>query len=153
MPISEICKREVIVLQPENTVMEAARLMRQRHVGDVVVIEERSGKQVPVGIITDRDVVLEVVAPDLDPDIITVGDIMVPELATVKENAGVYETLQFMCSMGVRRLPVVTDGDSGVGELAGIVTMDDLLLLFAEEFGALARLVSCEQLKEANTRR
>jgi CBS domain-containing protein len=153
MPISEICKREVIVMQPENTVMEAAKMMRQRHVGDVVVVEARGGRNVPVGIITDRDVVLEVVAPELDPETITVGDIMVPELATVKENAGVYETLQVMCAKGVRRLPVVSDADGDEAELTGIVTMDDLLMLFAEEFGALARVVGCEQRKEATTRR
>lgn len=153
MSIGQICNREVIVMQRENTVMDAARLMRQRHVGDVVVVEPHSGKNVPVGIITDRDVVVEVVAPELDPQIITVGDIMVPELATVKENADVYDTIQFMCSRGVRRLPVVATNDSGENELTGIVTLDDLLVLFAEEFGALARLVTCEQRNEASTRR
>ncbi len=150
MPISEICNREVIVVQREDTIKEAAQLMRERHVGDVIVVEPRSGKNVPIGIVTDRDVVVEVVAPQLDPDTITVGDIMMPELATVEESAGVYETIQYMCSKGVRRMPVVKAADGG--ELTGIVTMDDLLALFAEELVAVARLVNCEHRNEQSAR-
>ena len=65
MPVSEICNREVIVVQRETTVNEAAKLMRQHHVGSVVVFEERKGVRVPVGIVTDRDLVVEVMAPEL----------------------------------------------------------------------------------------
>jgi predicted transcriptional regulator len=149
MPISEICNREVVILQRDSTVHEAAKLMRQHHVGDVVVIEERKGVQVPVGIVTDRDLVVEIMAPDLLQMVITVGDIMAPKLVTVKDSTGIYEAIQYMRSEGVRRLPVV---DSN-GGLIGILTLDDLLELLAEEMLELSKLVKHEQKKESANRR
>ena len=134
MPISEICNREVIVVQRSNTILEAAQLMRQHHVGDVVVVEEQGGVRIPVGIVTDRDLVVE---------------IMALELATVKENAGVSETIEYMRAKGVRRLPVVDNS----GGLVGILTLDDLLELLTEELLALAKLVRHEQKKETISRR
>jgi CBS domain-containing protein len=149
MPISEICNREVVIVQRHNTILEAAQLMRQHHVGDVVVVEERGGVRVPVGIVTDRDLVVEIMAPAIDQTVITVGDIMVTELATVKENAGLSETIEYMRAKGVRRVPVVDRG----GGLVGILTLDDLLELLAEELLALAKLVRHEQKKETMSRR
>ncbi|MCO6427426.1 CBS domain-containing protein [Nitrosomonas communis] len=149
MPIGEICKREVVITQREDTVLQAAKLMRQHHVGDVMVVDDGNGKRVPVGIVTDRDLVVEVIATGLDPAAITVGDIMVSDFATVKENAGVFESIQYMRVKGVRRMPVVDDDN----ELIGIVTLDDLLALLSEELDALVKLVAHEQQKEAGTRR
>lgn len=151
MPIGEICKREVVIAQREETILQAAKLMREHHVGDVMVVEDRSGngKQVPVGIVTDRDLVVEVMAPGLDPNAITVGDIMVSDFATVKENTGVFESIQYMRVKGVRRMPVVNDEN----KLIGIITLDDLLALLSEELDALVKLVAHEQQKEAGIRR
>ncbi|MGB7816309.1 MAG: CBS domain-containing protein [Methylotenera sp.] len=149
MTIGAICNREVITVQRDATVLHAAMLMRQYHVGDVVVIENRKDVTVPIGIVTDRDVVIEVVATELDTAVITVGDIMVASLAVVKDSVGVLEAIQLMTGKGVRRLPVVDDG----GSLMGIVTLDDLLLLLAKEFGALSKLVAREQKNEASKRR
>lgn len=149
MPIGEICNREVVVAQPDDSALDAAKLMRQNHVGDVLVVEERDGKRVPVGIVTDRDLIMEIIAPELDPNVITVGDIMPLEFSTVKESVGVYEAIQYMRAKAVRRMPVVDDS----GALVGIVTFDDLLVLLAEEFNALARLVAREQQKEISSRR
>jgi len=148
MPISEICNREVVIMPPGQTVLEAACLMRQHHVGDVLVVEEREGRRVPIGIITDRDLVIEIMAPNLDPKVITVGDIMVPELATVKESTGISETIEYMRSKGIRRLPVVDKNN----ELIGIITLDDLLELLAEELLTLSKLVQHERKKEALSR-
>ena len=148
MPIGEICNRDVVVALSNETALEAARLMRQYHVGDVLVIEERDGKRIPVGIVTDRDLVVEVIAPELDPTFITVNDIMAPDFVTLSEHLGVYETVQFMRGKGVRRLPVVDEH----GALVGIVTLDDLLALLAEELDALAKLVTHEQQKEKRSR-
>lgn len=144
MPIGEICNREVVIAQSSNSTLEAAQLMRQHHVGDVVVVEDRDGVRVPVGIVTDRDLVVEITAPELNQTAITVGDIMTPELVTVKEDTGVFEAIQYMRTKGVRRLPVVDDN----GGLVGILALDDLLELLAEELFALARLVKREQKKE-----
>jgi CBS domain-containing protein len=149
MPISEICNREVIVVQRNDTTLEAAKLMRQHHVGDVLVVEDRGGVRIPVGIVTDRDLVVEIMAPELDQRVITVGDIMAPDLVTVKENTGVFDAIQYMRAKGVRRLPVVDDS----GGLVGILTLDDLLELLAEELLALAKLVKHEQKKETMSRR
>ncbi|HEU0233535.1 MAG TPA: CBS domain-containing protein [Gallionella sp.] len=149
MPVSEICNREVIVVQLNDTTLEAAKLMRQHHVGDVLVVEDRGGVRVPVGIVTDRDLVVEIMAPELDQMVITVGDIMAPALVTVKENTGVFDAIQYMRAKGVRRLPVVDDS----GGLVGILTLDDLLELLAEELLALTKLVKYEQKKETMSRR
>jgi CBS domain-containing protein len=149
MPVSEICNREVIIVQRDATVQEAARLMRQHHVGDVVVVEERKGVRVPVGIVTDRDLVVEIMAPDLLQSVITVGDIMAEKLVTVKDSTGVYEAIQYMRGEGVRRLPVV----DSKGGLVGILTLDDLLELLAEELLELSKLVKHEQKKESVNRR
>lgn len=148
MPIGEVCNKEVITVQSEDSVLDAAKLMRQNHVGDVLVVENRNGINVPIGIVTDRDLVMEILAPELDPSVITVGDIMAPEFTTVKESAGLFEAIQHMRNMAVRRLPVVDES----GQLVGIVTLDDLLVLLADELHALARLVTREQQKEIHTR-
>ena len=148
MSVGEICNREVIVIQRDETIVEAAKLMRQYHVGAVIVIEKRNGLQVPVGIVTDRDLVVEILATELDENVITVGDIMVPEVFTIKENAASYEAIELMRRKTIRRLPVVNES----GELVGILTLDDALQLLSEELLDLAKLVRYEQKKETRHR-
>src|SRR3989304_5773985 len=138
MPIGEICNREVVIVQRDTTVEEAARLMREHHVGALVVVEEVSGKRKPVGLVTDRDLVVEVLATQLDAAVITVGDIMLAELGTVPESSGVFETIQFMRAKAVRRLPVV----DGQGVLIGIGGLDVLRALFASATWVLSSVVS-----------
>jgi CBS domain-containing protein len=149
MTVRAICSQEVITVQRDATVLHAAMLMRQYHVGDVVVVKKLKDKIVPVGIVTDRDLVIEVVATELDCNVITVGDIMVTSLTVVKDSASVLEALHLMTNKGVRRLPVI---DSS-GNLIGIVTLDDLLLLFAKEIGLVSKLVTREQKNETAKRR
>lgn len=76
MPIEDSCNRETVILQRDNTVLEAAKLMRRHHVRDVQVIENRDGEMIAVGVITDHDLVVEIMAPELDYMVITVGDII-----------------------------------------------------------------------------
>jgi CBS domain-containing protein len=148
MAIGEICNREVVIVARDTTIDAAARLMREHHVGDVIIVTEAGGRRKPVGIVTDRDVVVEVVAAGLDSATLTVEEIMVPDLATVPENTGVFEAIRYMRDKGVRRMPVV----GADGELIGILALDDLFELLAEELGALARLITREQNKEAKAR-
>lgn len=148
MPIGEICNRDTVIVKRDDTALEAAKLMRQHHVGDVIVVEERDGVTVPVGIVTDRDLVVEIMATELDPDVITVGDIMEQELVTVNESVGVFEAIQYMRSKTVRRLPVV-DKDNA---LVGILTLDDLLELLSEELLAISKLVSYQRQRETRRR-
>jgi CBS-domain-containing membrane protein len=148
MPVGEICNRDVIILQRDETVLEAAKLMRHHHVGDVVVVEERDGRRIPVGIVTDRDVVVEIVATELDQGVITVGDIIGEDLATVKEDVAIFDAVQYMRSKAVRRLPVVDEN----GALVGILALDDLLELLSEELLAIAKLVNYQRQKEIRER-
>lgn len=149
MSIGEICNRDVVFANRDMTVQAAAKLMRRYHVGSLVVVDDVSGKRVPAGIVTDRDIVIEVDAVDLDPKVITVGDIMGPDLVTVPDSQGALETVEVMRFKGVRRMPVV----DREGQLVGIVTIDDLLEVLAEELTDLTRIVSREQAREAQTRK
>lgn len=149
MPVGEICNRDVIILQRDATILDAAKLMREHHVGDVLVVEERDRIRFPVGIVTDRDLVVEIMATELDQTVITVGDIMVQELVTVKESTGIFETIQYMRGKAVRRLPVVDEN----GALVGILALDDLLELLSEELLAIAKLIRYQRQKETTLRR
>jgi CBS domain-containing protein len=149
MAIGDICNRDVVIAERKLSVVEAARLMRGYHVGDLVVVEKMKGRNRPVGIVTDRDIVVEVVAAAVAPDTLAVRDIMGQELATVQESEGVFEAMRYMRTKGVRRMPVV-DREGG---LVGIVTLDDLLTLLAEEMTELAGLVSRERQREESVRK
>ena len=149
MSIGEICNREVVFVNRDTTVQAGAKLMRHYHVGSLVAVDDVAGKRMPVGILTDRDIVMEVDAMELDPKVITVGDIMTSELITVPESEGILETMEVMRFKGVRRLPVV----GGDGQLVGIVTIDDLLGILAEELTDLTRIVSKEQAREMQGRK
>jgi CBS domain-containing protein len=129
--------------------LEAAKLMRQHHVGDVLVVEDRNGIRIPVGIVTDRDLIMEIMAPELDGTVITVGDIMAQQLVSVKGSTGIFEAIQYMRQKAVRRLPIVNED----GGLIGILTLDDLLELLSEELLEIAKLVRNEQQKETRIRR
>jgi CBS domain-containing protein len=149
MAIGEICSRDVLFARREETVKAAARLMREFHVGSVVVIDEVNGLRQPVGIVTDRDITVAVVALGLDPDVIQVGDVMSTALVAVQEDTGIAEAVEIMRLKGIRRLVV---RDAG-GSLVGIVTADDVLVLLAEEISALASMVEREHKREAGLRK
>ena len=150
MPIGDVCMRDVVVAAKDATVQQAAALMRRHHVGDLVVVEERAdGRKIPVGIVTDRDIVVSVVAPTLNAAVYTVGDLAIRELVTVKEDQGVFETIQQMRMTGVRRMPVV----DRTGGLVGIISVDDLIQLLSDEMSELAKLISREQVLEIENKR
>jgi CBS domain-containing protein len=149
MAIGDICNREVVIARRDNSVKQAAQLMREYHVGDLVVVDQSNGGRVPCGILTDRDVVVGVVAKGLDPEALKVGEVMWPELVMARETDGVSETIELMRAKGVRRVPIVDER----GALVGIVTADDILDLLAEEMTALAKMVSREQRREAELRK
>jgi CBS domain-containing protein len=149
MQVGEICTREVVCANTDTSVAAAAKLMRQYHIGDVIVTREEQGRRVPLGIVTDRDIVLGVVATELSPGTLTVGDIMGQELVTAGETEDVFDAVQRMRNKGVRRIPIVQPD----GSLAGILSIDDVIEILAEEMNQLARLISREQLHEQETRR
>lgn len=150
MSIGELCVRQVIAAPRSTSVLGAAMLMRRYHVGDIVVTgDTEDGRCRPVGIVTDRDIVLEVLAQELDATSLSVGDIMSVDLVTVREDEGVFQTIQLMRAKGVRRAPVVDDE----GALVGIVSVDDFVALLAEELSELAKVIPREQKREVELRR
>jgi CBS domain-containing protein len=148
MNAGEICNREVVIAYREMGLTEAAKLMREHHVGSLVVVVDRAKERVPVGILTDRDIVVAAVAKELDVRKLTVGDVMSGGVFVVREQDGLAEVLRAMREHGVRRVPVVTPS----GALAGLLTIDDLLELVAEELGDFVRTVGHERLRETRLR-
>ena len=129
----DICKRKVTVGYRQTTLVAAAQLMREDHVGSVVVVEEDDGSRRVCGLVTDRDIVMSVVATGLQPDPLCLEDIMSEQLVTVAEGEAMPDVMRAMRDHGVRRLPVVDAHD----ELLGIVTMDDVLKILVRELNML----------------
>ena len=127
---------------------EIAQLMRHHHVGTIVVVERRDGAEYPVGIVTDRDLVVEVLAQNLSPEALIVSDVMSSKLLTAREEDNFWRTLDRMSAKGVRRLPVVDEK----GALLGILTIDDVLTALAVGLSDVSRLVQREIAKEVQQR-
>ncbi|MDH5370760.1 MAG: CBS domain-containing protein [Gammaproteobacteria bacterium] len=149
MSVGEYCNRSVVVVEKTEPVREAINLMRKNHVGDVVVVEMQENASIPLGILTDRDIVVEILAEDVDIDSVNVGDVMSYRLVTVNEDTKLLDAIKQMRIKGVRRLPVVNES----GELQGILSTDDLLELVVEQLSDIVGLVSKEITNEIKTRK
>ena len=123
----------VVVADPETTALAAAKLMRKHHVGALVVVDGLESNR-PIGIVTDRDLVLALMAEGLDPEVFTAGDIMSTDLVTANSELDAMNAVQLMRANRLRRIVIVDDD----GRLAGIVSMEDLLELLTRELAALA---------------
>ena len=139
MALKDVCKSSVVCTTSDVTAAEAARLMRDKHVGELVVIKPQDKKA--IGIITDRDLVTKVMANNLDPRTIQINEIMVRNPTVAKESDGLLETARKLEQTGIRRLPVIDDQ----GHLTGIVSIYDLYELFATELSTLSK-VSARQI-------
>jgi CBS domain-containing protein len=148
MTVGLICNHNVATIDANEGLVDAAARMREEHVGDLVVVEQRGNARAPVGILTDRDIVVGVVAKRVSADSLTVGDVMTRDLLTVREDNGVEFALREMRRSGVRRVPVVGKR----GELVGVVSIDDILQHLAIQLDRLADIVRVEQDAEARTR-
>ena len=143
-----ICKRKVTVGYKQTSLVAAAQLMREDHVGSLVVVDEENGSRQVRGIVTDRDIVMSVVATGLDPVPLHLEDIMTEHVVTVSEADSLLDLMRSMREHGVRRVPVVSFQD----ELMGIVTMDDVLKILAQEMNALAGSID-EGIRQERVRR
>jgi CBS domain-containing protein len=148
MSVGEFCNREVVVADKSTSLVVIAQLMREHHVGCIVITESQGEVKEPIGIITDRDIVLEIVAPQLDLEAVAVGDVMSGELLLAREVDGLWETLKRMRSRGVRRVPVINDENV----LVGILTVDDILEILANEFSEVITVLNKERRKEEAAR-
>ena len=144
MTAGKYCNREVIITEPDTTIVEAAQLMRSYHVGTLVVVEKKGDESMPLGVVTDRDLVIEVLAQQVPPEGISVADIMSRDLVMVHENEGLLDTLEIMRVRGVRRVPVINDK----GGLEGILSADDALGLINEATNHLIKLMRREVERE-----
>jgi CBS domain-containing protein len=144
MQLRDICTMGAAYCGRETTVLEAARLMRTTHAGDLVVVDDPSEACVPVGMITDRDIVIKVLGNGVDARTVTVGDVMSTPIVIGRESEDQWEAMARMRAHGVRRLPVT----SADGRLMGIVALDDLLRLLSKETTALLDAVTKEQDRE-----
>lgn len=137
----------VTVVEPETNALTVAQLMRQHHIGAVVVVEAQDRSR-PVGIVTDRDLVLELIAEGLDPAVFTAGDIMSVNPVLASPAMDVMDAVQLMSAHRLRRLIVADDEN----RLVGIVTMEDVLELLTRELADLATGVVGARDREASQR-
>lgn len=140
----EICTRSVTIAFRLTPLSDAARLMRENHVGCLVVVDEVAGRRVVVGVLTDRDIVTAVVAADLVPSALLVEDVMTTDLVTAREEDSLIDLMRTMRRKGVRRIPVVGMQD----ELIGVVTLDDVLDILAQELSLLVAAIDSEGKRE-----
>ena len=148
MNAGELCNRQVVTASRDTNVSEAAQLMRDKHVGSLIIVEERDNHVEPIGILTDRDIVIEVLAEKVDPEAVTVGDIMTSAVLKVCEQDSILDTAQRMRARGVRRVPVV----SNQCELVGVLAQDDILKLLSDELSLLVQVTAREAEQEARKR-
>jgi CBS domain-containing protein len=143
MNVADLCKHNVATICARDDLVAAAELMRERHVGYLVVVEPDSAdnSQRPVGVLTDRDIVVTVVARQTDPRTLRVGDVMTEKPMVAAESDSIDKALAVMRRIGVRRLPVV----GSRGQLVGVLSLDDVIESIAGELGDLAGSIRNEQ--------
>lgn len=149
MSMKKIATKNVITIGPKATILEAAKKMREFHVGDLIVIPDSMQKSVPLGILTDRDIVMSTVAFGVAPDTVYVEDVMAPTLVTAKTNDNFYHVLNLMKEHGIRRIPLVDGG----GTVAGIVCADDILATLAGELNDVAKITEKQRNVEVSRRK
>ncbi|MDH5670571.1 MAG: CBS domain-containing protein [Myxococcales bacterium] len=144
MRIGELCNRSVVVGDRMESAAQVGRLMRDHHVGSVVLVEKHQGRRKPVGIITDRDLMRSIVAGNLPAEATPVGKVMSREPYCAREDRDVHEVLEQMRARGIRRVPVV----DAEGFLLGIFTFDDMVEWTGTQLMELTRLLQREQRRE-----
>ncbi|SDK01542.1 CBS domain-containing protein [Halovenus aranensis] len=132
MTIKEMARTDVVTADPETTTRKISALLEEKNVGSVIVTEDET----PVGIVTDRDLALDVIGEGKNSATIAAADVMTEDLFTVETDESIYDVLEGMRERGVRRVPVVEDGD-----LAGIVTLDDFIVLLTSELENVSGVV------------
>jgi CBS domain-containing protein len=144
----DVCTRVVAIAFRSTSVTEAARVMREQHVGCLIVVDDTPSGRRLAGLLTDRDIVTAVVAHGLDVRTLRVEDVMTTDVATAGEADSILDVTQTMRRKGVRRVPVV----DAQGGLIGVVAFDDVIEIIAEQMQLLARAVGRERQREESMR-
>jgi len=148
MQIGDICQREVVTIDKSASIQDAARLMRAQHVGDLIVVDSESEQQRPLAIVTDRDLVVEILANDVAPGSVAIADVASPRTVTARSDADLLDTLRLMSVKGVRRIPVLNDA----GGLYGILSVNDILGVLRNMLALLRDLEDRRLERERNVR-
>ena len=150
MHTAEILQRDVVTVRPLDELLWAARLMREKHVGYLVVVEPAllDGIFRPVGVLTDRDIVVAVIARELDPRSLRVEDVMTRKPVVVRADEPLTIALREMRRIGVRRLPVIGEHD----ELVGVMSLDDAVAALSTQLQEVAGSIKAEQALERTMR-
>ena len=135
-PLIDMLNRDVITISPNAPVSEAAYLMMREDIGSIVVIDN---EMFPIGIVTDRDLVVSVIAEGRNPDEVSVEEVMTKNIVYVEEETNLMDILSTMSEYSVRRMPVTKEG-----RLSGIISVDDLIVIVATELADLATAVSAK---------
>jgi CBS domain-containing protein len=138
----------LVVAQREMNIVQAAGLMREYHVGALIVVDNDDDGPAPVGIVTDRDLVVEVLAAGAPPEQLTVADVMSNRVLTADEDEDVLDALERMRRGGVRRMPVI----DASGRLCGVISADDILQCLADAIVGLPQLFRQQREQEARRR-
>ena len=143
MNVGEICERDTVTIRPQEDLLAAAQLMREKHVGFLIVVEPAvaEGAWHPVGVLTDRDVVITVVAREANPRSLRVEDVMTRKPAQIQADESLDAALREMRRVGVRRLPVVGER----GALYGVISLDDVLARHSDQLQYAAGSIRSEQ--------
>ena len=136
MSLGNMCRREIICVNLGTTVREAVKLMEEKNVGCVIVI----GSDKPVGMLTDRDILLRVMSKGLDPQRTTVENVMSKNIVALREDMGLFEALEQVKGKSMRRFPIV----DGNGALKGIMTLDDIIFLLGKEMADVSSIIERE---------
>ena len=144
----DLMEKDVVSIHPDASLFDAAQLMREHHIGDVVVVEQMEGKDRPVGMVMVGDLVVETLGQIVNPDAVRVNDIMSKSVVCAKSTDGIYDLIRIMKDNGVGRLPVVDDK----GFLIGIVTAKKVLDLLVQELGELASFSQNQHARESDQR-
>jgi CBS domain-containing protein len=148
MKVGQYCKRSVVAIADNADVIDVAQLMRERHIGFIVVYEHGDDIRRPIGVLTDRDIVLGVVAKDIDPHSVTAKDAMTRQPLVANESDDLGDALQAMRMAGIRRVPVVDER----GALTGVIALDDAIELITELLCDISGSIKSEQRQEWRAR-
>ncbi|SEI93891.1 CBS domain-containing protein [Frateuria terrea] len=148
MQVHKLCTHQVVSVSPAASVTEAARLMRQRHVGMLVVVEQPNGERIPVGVLTDRDIVIQVVAPEVPCAQLRVDEVMTRDPATCSHDELLLDAVARMRTHGVRRLPVL----NAKGGLCGLLSLDDIYGALGVYLQEMSRALVRGQVREMEAR-
>lgn len=141
MSVGEICDRHVAIAGKHDSIYTAARLMRDHNVMNVFVVESCGGINQPIGILTGRDIVVAIIAERLQPDAVSIGDLMKDTLLVANETDDVMVTVKRMRHKGIRRIPVISDNNG----LIGALSIDNVLDALAEQLNDIDQIIIREQ--------